>query len=139
MRPLSQLLCFCLASMAMASAVQAQDYHQSYTPWKHDQVNNRYTCDYVFHKQNDPPRKQQVIYYPQEQKKDFYYYYNTEKQAYWGRCVSHHNPHHNPQQMQWSTLNNNAWGPVTNDCPLVPGSNGGPQISSPPPPPPPGI
>lgn len=124
--------CFVLGLAAETYALE-----QSYSRWKRCGKTNRYTCTYTYQKTpQSPPEKQTVVYYPQDQKNHWIYFYNNAKQKYWGRCASPSHPDYSAKQMKWSYLQaNNEWGGLTRDCPSVPGSKNGPQISSPPPPP----
>lgn len=110
---------------------------QKYTDWTYEKEKNRYVCDYEYKHTPEAPtyEKQKVVYYPTPEKQQYYYYYNPTKQTYWGRCATPKHDTYKPEQMQWSYYKENNWTSLSDNCPSIPGLEGGPQIISPPDPP----
>ena len=122
--------------IATSDQSRADDYGQKYSPWKYNAKLSRYTCNYTFKPTPySPPKTQVVVYYPTQQRKNYLFYYNPEKKTYWGRCASPTHPQYNKNQMHWSMFQQKKWTPISQVCPSVPGSTGGPEILPPPPPP----
>ncbi len=118
----------------VSPSAYGQNYQQNYTNWTYEPEAKRYTCHYEFTPAPQAPiKKQVVVYYPT--KPDFVYYYSPEKKTYWGRCAAPSHPSYREEQMQWSFYKENKWGQLSDTCPPIPTSNGGPQIAPPPHPP----
>lgn len=79
--------------------------------WKLEKGKDRYYCEYRYPARNNPAQSlvQIVIWYPNDAQRKGYYYFANKSNQVWGRCVCPKNPTYDPNTMQWSKFENNAW------------------------------